>query len=810
MGPSNQRSDLEDILNTLRRFLSDEIPPLNAADAVLQTLYHPPLPIAEEIRNWVAVQNRRAGNRLRVADLVFHALKKLNETAELKLVPADLMADFLRQLKPLVISIAPPQDQEELRIALDTLERAPTSLEKAIGFVHRPMHPGGAEAVGEAGGAAASGNARTEDPRENRFSALLDRIQVQQTSPAAPQGEQVSEVVALAAAEARDRSELSRIQAALPRGKDPAEVFKLLTQSLPAWVLPPAPEGHSQAAPAENMALHAMSQFVRLAQSRTESEQRFEAMVQAAIEQFNEGSLARAVTMLESCGNLLQEGTVDQRAVDNARSSAHEMLSQNRLRRYAEQQEKHHLLRRVLGFFAEFAPEAMLDQLQTEQKRDRRRLLLNLLEAQGTPARAAALARLRDVVDSADPEHWYFARNLLCILGRIPRVDESSVDEETSLSSSYLDIARPAPLVREAIAFLGQAKNERAEQYLVAALQRIENRLLERNVADHEAGRLRSLLDRLASVLGRGISSAALTALVDHGLRRQFEFGDTLVRVASLGGRDLAAEPKIVEKLLQALRTRTPRKVLGVTFQKDIPGLLNIIKALSSTPLPAVEEALRQLGDRFPEEEFGKAAAQALRAFRSGQFEGESAATDRLYGDLELFGLPELLHQLIRNQVSGTLTLKDQSEDVAGTLTLSGGRMSGCRAGMLEGRAALYNLLARPVAGTFSFIGHKSQGKTPSRPQGEDLVPLIIEGMKRHDELQRARTMVPDGARVAGTGSEPTPRPDEEDPLLFQRIWQCAGAGARVEDCERESKGDPDQVRLLLARWLEDGHLTMA
>jgi hypothetical protein len=98
-------------------------------------------------------------------------------------------------------------------------------------------------------------------------------------------------------------------------------------------------------------------------------------------------------------------------------------------------------------------------------------------------------------------------------------------------------------------------------------------------------------------------------------------------------------------------------------------------------------------------------------------------------------------------------------------------------------------------------------GEQPDESSGQDLAPLIQEGIRRHDELQRARALVPDGCRLKPTGAEPRPRPDEEDPALFRRVWSRASSGAGPDECEADSPTDAYQVRLLLARWVEDACL---
>ena len=79
-------------------------------------------------------------------------------------------------------------------------------------------------------------------------------------------------------------------------------------------------------------------------------------------------------------------------------------------------------LRAVLRFFSAFACDALFDALRSEPRRERRRWLLLMLETHGAPARAAARDRLAKPVDTGlGAEEWYFRRNLLHLLRRIPR-----------------------------------------------------------------------------------------------------------------------------------------------------------------------------------------------------------------------------------------------------------------------------------------------------------------------------------------------------------------------------------------------------
>jgi hypothetical protein len=312
----------------------------------------------------------------------------------------------------------------------------------------------------------------------------------------------------------------------------------------------------------------------------------------------------------------------------------------------------------------------------------------------------------------------------------------------------------------------------------------------------------------VVSVLARYGTPGAYRAVVDHGLKRKEEFGDTLARLSHLAGEDLSGDEEIVARLLGALKARTPLKLLGVVIHRDVQDPLHLVKALSSTPAPAVSSAFEHIARNFPQREFGRAASRALRGFASGN-QSTDTPTERLLGDLELLGLPDLLQQLARSRLTGTLTLKDQQGETVGTVSLRSGFLMNCRTGLLEGRAAVYQLLVKPIPGTFVFMLRKCLGaaELPGESSGQDLTPLIQEGMRRHDELQQARALVPDGCRFKPTGHEPRPRPDEEDPALFRRVWNRASSGASPDECEADSPADAYRIRLLLARWVEDASL---
>jgi hypothetical protein len=139
-----------------------------------------------------------------------------------------------------------------------------------------------------------------------------------------------------------------------------------------------------------------------------------------------------------------------------------------------------------------------------------------------------------------------------------------------------------------------------------------------------------------------------------------------------------------------------------------------------------------------------------------------------LIGDLGELPLPDLVEMTSVGGKTGRLVLYDEEGAVAGVLMFRGGRLVGARAGELAGEKAFYALLA-VTTGTFDF--------DPTVELDEDEVnlpteSLLIEGMRRLDEVYRMRRRLPAPAVVGYRGGA------TEDPL-DARVLGYLGPGAR-------------------------------
>jgi hypothetical protein len=542
-----------------------------------------------------------------------------------------------------------------------------------------------------------------------------------------------------------------------------------------------------------------------------EGADRFRALVQAAVEQVNAGALARGVTMLELAERIAAKERLDKPVVSRIRSSAHHALDTERLRSFTERQEKRLLLKKLLSFFTALSPRGLMASLRMEKKRESRRLLLALLEVHGVEARATALTHLQaSIANSGDENEWYFQRNLLYVLRRIPRPADEAVQGEIGYLDKLSEPGQKAPLVKEALANLAQIKHEKVEQVLIARMRAFEDILLHpgRDTGyTHEE--LSQLLDRTVSALARLGTPSGWRATVEHALKQNPLLGDTFARLAHLSGQDLTSDHETVDRLVKLLKTRIPVKLLGLSLQRTHQDIVPAIEAIATTPLPQVKAVLEEIARKSPDKKFGKAALKAL-ADLDGKHASDAPVVS-LSGDVEVFGLPMLFQTLEQSAATGVLKIRGPKGETIALLPFESGKLRDCRVGLLRGTDALFQLLERPSAGSFVFTKQASvrtEDEPFSKPQ--DITPLLLEGMSRYDELQRASALVGDSANLKPGAVKPTPHPAEPDPRFAHEVWEKALEGATPLECEAAFRTDSYRVRRLLAHWVHEGALQVA
>lgn len=865
--PESPASEVQEALVELRRYLSDEVAPLVVADSLSLLLENDPKLLASEVRLWTEAQLHRQ-RAVPVADYLYHALKKIHVVGELHLVPKDRLAKYLQYLSQFALGLCPPADREVLANNLSRLGDAETNVVTPVDFVYRQ-----AQSTAVRPATAAAGQDYSKEVAEGlqRFGLLLERLEDKavrdntgnpqfaldsgsggggfsgssaQASPGGTvsRGELTARALAAAAGSSQTEAELEQYLQRLGHNSlqtSSQDIFTTLGQNLPDWAIAIKPEPGTTAPPVtrSDSMLDAMQRMVELAKEPAERAKRLNQIVQAAILQFNDGWLGRAVSMLDVAEGLIDAKKVEASTGNLVRQSGHEEISYDRLRIYVESPDQHLLLRRVLNFFEALTPEGLLAELRVEEARDRRRLIIALLEIHGAEARAAAFKALQSTFQEREEDIWFFQRNLLHLLRRIPRRIDIYSEAEIEAVIQLTKLSYPIQVVREALSNLALISDERAEKALIARLGEYEKALLNPDKTQPDAAEIKSLLDRVVSGLVRFETPTAWRAVVDHGLKRQPPLGNTLARLAGLGSQNLSADQSLVERILSALVREMPSRVLGMFAKKDDKAAVDLVKALAGTPSPVVRRFFEDIAKKFSDREFAKIAANALADFNDIEARPATAAANTqtsekapasvssptthsstgtapaasLTGDLALFGLPALLQNLADSRLSGDLTLKTPAGETIGTIMLDEGKIRSSSAGRLRGVDAVYQLLQKPLAGTFQFARLENLEDDAAAKDSPplDLVPILLEGMCRYDELQASCAVVPDDATLVPTEVEPTTHEEEKDADLVQTVWASATAGATARECEEQVVTDSYRVRRLLAHWVGQGALKL-
>ncbi len=798
-----------DALGELDQYLSDRLAPLMIAESMTVLARVPVDRVARQVHTWAAAQ--RAASSLPLADYLFHALRKVQIVGEFRLLPPSLFSSFFAGLQKGVLALTPAEQRPLLAADLAKLGQTDTRSVEQVERLHRPA--GASEGKAEAPRAEPAEPARggklrlwagltLPEATLRRLSLLFDTLG--QLAPSVPAKRRVAlaaDAFATASSAASSPAEMdAQLQQFSASGvvAHTYEAFRMLGESLPAWWAPGLPDA-SQAGPQ----IQAMRRMITLTSDRRETSRRFREMVENAIEQFNAGAMGRAVRMFDLALGMLQRGEVEPDTVEPLRAKGHQSLDPERLGELLDDRDRRGFPRVVLRFFRAFDPEELLDELAGESRRDKRLRLLALLEAHGDEGRRRAFERLtRTPYVTRD---YYLFRNLVHLLRKIPR----SVNTTWELEHEIARVIRclvpdsPAFLIKEIVSYLAVTRHRVAEQALVLFVDALEAALAQ-NSSEAEQGKWRAALDAACEALAGWPSPRAWAAVVEHGLKSDPRLGNTLARVAKLGCHDLSETPSLNARVTSAAFAELPADGRTVP-EPQLERLHHFVRALSATRSAEAQAFLEVLALRCSQHQVGRDAGDALRGLSAPS---TSEPGGGFSGDLDVFGLPALLHTLADLRQSGTLTILDGAGEKAATVRYEKGRLAGARYGELAGIPAFYALLERLVPGRFSFV--PDQQPSPNFEPAE-VLPLLLEGLRRQDELRRLEALLPrEAVLLAKLGGGPPAIATETDSALLGTLWGAVNNGSAAGDCERLVAVDPDRVWATLAAWLEAGAISIA
>jgi hypothetical protein len=685
-----------------------------------------------------------------------------------------------------------------------------------------------------------------------RLLPLLEKLAEtidKKNSPAGAAGGQgaTQEVVSqLLAAVAKTAQTAQQLEERLDRLKslgletEVPKLLKTLGESVPDWAVvaraKPAASAGTETQPApptpvtySDTRLQAMQRIVELGKAPEENAERFGHMVETAIDQFNRGSLGRAVSILESAQQLVLDGKVQAAKANPIWEKAQEKIRRFRFGECINDPVQHDLLRQFLVFFPAFSPRSLLKQLKTSSEKTGRRLLIGLLQTQGVEARSEILEQLQGELKSAKSggaPDWDNVRDLLSLL--TPSNESAAGDEEVELLSRLADLPLPFPPFRELVRIADQMPPESASGILSRLLAQAY--ILADVTPDIAAQAQRcALFEQILTRLARVDDSHFRRLVLEHCLDKAQLTGVSTAALATFGAIDLASDPGVASRLLAALQEQLPSRLIAwIRRPKDQPAL-DLVRALSGTSSPEVRQTLSAVARRFSNRAFGIAARQACGVAAAGaekRREEEAPPEARVVtagatlspqallrsdgvvmeGELSASGLPNLLQHFANAEATGVLELIATNGALHATAILLEGAILSCRLGRLESKEALYALLERPIVGRFRLVKPTTAqqvgvlGTDPRKPF--PLVIVLLEGLRRYDEYRQSCLVAPDDIVLAPTGTRPSSPEDEDEEQFMREVWDKARSGKTALQCETEMPSDPYRVRRLLAHWV--------
>ena len=398
-----------------------------------------------------------------------------------------------------------------------------------------------------------------------------------------------------------------------------------------------------------------MRRMIALADEPAEAGRRFREMVHAAIEQFNEGSYGRSLKMFDLARQMVEEGQVKAAFVEPMVVSGHEYLAEERVRKLAERPEGHFFLRPVLGFFRAYRP-------GPAPRRAAGRAAARPTAPAPEPPRGARHARARGRLgEAAVRPRGQRRRALLPAQPRLPAagdpasrrraVADRGGDRRAGDRSS--SPGGRSSWSRKRSSSLVASRHPRAEGHLVAQLRG------GRGGAPGAArvGRGPQGPARPPRPGGGGPRALRDPARVGRPRRARPRPGG-LVRGPAVAPRG-ALQPGPVAGARRSSRGSwgpSRRTCPAACSARLVPGreatLTRLVAALASTRAPEVRELLSEaVASRFAGQAFGREAQEVLAAL--DQRAAAAPAAPSISGDLDLFGLPNLLQNLSRAREDG-------------------------------------------------------------------------------------------------------------------------------------------------------------
>lgn len=459
-------------------------------------------------------------------------------------------------------------------------------------------------------------------------------------------------------------------------------------------------------------------------------------------------------------------GVIHQLAADNniKLPSVHrlqektDLINQQKLSENGSTKTGTFLMRDMLTMFNRFTPERLLQWLYEGQDRRERKLALIMLESYGRDAYELLVQSLESLPQDSQ---WYFPRNLMFLLGRIPTNDEEIKHRVANVVARFIQPKAARQLNLQAIATLGFLSNDTAIKYLLAKLTEF----------GQSFGKDREATDtchKIASTLIGTENEAALEAALQfcesHELLDQYREHFSRVNLP----------PRMRSHVISRIRKEIKKLKMTFSIVGDPQLAKELVGVVGNGGDPEVGQLLTDVINAFPARSEIHMAAQRAKQTPAPQ---PLLAPDRtLHRLLTARDIPQAFCHIYEAGLSGKIAIETKESISAEVEIVAGKAMhASVPAYFLEGdNAFAWTLL---IEGRDIQTMQFSQSEAMPRPTvNSPTNELLKEALFQRGQVETilGRVLSPDAKYVKRQVNEYYTRFDRvEHPNKYRAVWDA-------------------------------------
>lgn len=271
-------------------------------------------------------------------------------------------------------------------------------------------------------------------------------------------------------------------------------------------------------------------------------------LVDLGIALFNDDFLYQSVQIFAVIRELCTEYEIKIYEVKQFQDKA-ELFNVQKLEDYTTTRAGCLLVKQALCLFNYWRPERLLAQLQIEESRRVRRMLLKALECYGRDIYGLLI---RELSSRAQTMQWFYARNLAYLLGRVTCDSEVAKNQVVDLLNGFWQPSAHRSLVNQIVTTLGYLGTEKACDLLIKRLRALEPQF------DKDA-QTSDLCQKIVSALISIESDKALEAAIDFSQKNE-KLGQQVEKFSKifLSDQMLQSLAGKIRKELQRLKFSSP------------------------------------------------------------------------------------------------------------------------------------------------------------------------------------------------------------------------------------------------------------